>query len=148
MKACLIIGWREWVALPDLGIGAIKAKIDTGAATSALHAYKIRIEENSEGTVAHFCVHPRIRRRRPEILCSAPVHDIRTVRSSNGHSEQRIVVKTGLTLGPYTRPILLTLTNRDEMTFRMLIGREALRDRYVVNSAHSYSLNHEDLDNG
>lgn len=140
MRSKLIIGWREWAALPDLGIGQIKAKIDTGAKTSAIHAYHVKKVMKDGAPWAEFGIHPVQKHKKPEIQCTAPIVDERAVRSSNGHEEIRFVVRTRLTLGPLTRPIELTLTNRDEMGFRMLIGRQALSKQYLVDSGMSYGL--------
>lgn len=141
-------GWREWVALPKLGIDRIKAKLDTGARSSALHAYRIeRFDRDGEPYVAFF-VHPIQRRRKPEIRCEAPLLDVRTVTSSNGQREDRYVIETSLKLGVRTWPIELTLTNRDEMSYRMLLGRQALRQRIVVDSATSYRLSKNSLKSG
>jgi hypothetical protein len=140
MKSRLIIGWREWAGLPDFAIPEIKAKIDTGAKTSALHAYRIKKVMRDGKPWAEFFVHPVQRRRKPEIKCAAPIVDEREVRSSNGSVQTRLVVSTMLELGPFTRKIELTLTNRDEMGFRLLIGRQALAKRYLVDSGLSYGL--------
>lgn len=133
-----IIGWREWVGLPDFGIPEIKAKIDTGARTSALHAYKIKPFQEGGKQYARFRVHPIQRRRKPEIECVAPVIGIVPVRDSGGKVEKRVVVSTLLSLGARTWPIELTLTNRDEMTFRMLIGRTAVRGKFDVDPGASF----------
>ncbi|MEM9533088.1 MAG: RimK/LysX family protein [Pseudomonadota bacterium] len=140
MNAITIIGWREWVGLPELAVSRIKAKIDTGAKTSALHADAISTTEVDGKTWAEFLVHPFPRKRTPEIVCRAPVVDLRDIRSSNGEVEQRVMVRTALALGPHVFPIDLTLTNRDEMRFRMLLGREALKHRFLVNSGVSFAL--------
>lgn len=139
MSAITIIGWREWVALPELDLPGIKAKIDTGAKTSALHAYRVRTEKRDGHIWADFFVHPVQRKRHPEIACTAPVVDERGVRSSNGKIEQRLTIRTKMKLGPYTFPADFTLTNRDEMGFRMLIGRAALKRRYIVDSGESFA---------
>ncbi|WP_374764313.1 ATP-dependent zinc protease family protein [Yunchengibacter salinarum] len=137
----MIIGWREWASLPAFGVNAIKAKIDTGARTSAIHAFHLHCWYDSEQQ-AHvsFRLHPRQRHRAPEVAVTAPVVEWRSVKSSNGKVEKRPVVRTRLKLGPMEQTVLLTLTNRDEMGFRMLIGREALKRRFIVDSALSYGL--------
>lgn len=135
-----VIGWREWVGLPDLGVDRIKAKIDTGARTSAIHAFEIvPFERNGEKYVG-FSLHPVQHRRFPVVNCEARVIDERTVTSSNGEREKRYVVETGIKLGEEVWPIELTLTNRDEMGFRMLLGRRAVRRRFVVDPGSSFKL--------
>ena len=124
-----IIGWREWLGLHDLGIHQVKAKIDTGASTSSLHAMRVRAVEIDGVPHVRFVVHPAQRRRDPEIICTAPIHDRRAVTSSSGHREMRYVIRTRATIGRLSWPIELTLTDRDSMGFRMLLGRQALRRR-------------------
>lgn len=134
----LWVGWREWVGLPALGIDAVKAKVDTGALTSALHAVHIhRYQEQGRPWVA-FDVHPVQRDTHHTVHCTAPVLDERLVSSSTGHRERRIVIRTPLVVGEHVWPVELTLTNRDTMGFRMLLGRRAMRRRLVVNPAGSY----------
>ncbi|SEP09317.1 ATP-dependent zinc protease family protein [Aquisalimonas asiatica] len=134
----LMAGWREWAALPDLHIPAIKVKVDTGALSSALHA--IHIEHFSEDGQARvrFEIHPFQRRSQPTIACTANLIGERLVTSSNGHRERRPVIRTRLMLAGQTWPIDLTLTNRDSMGFRMLLGRRAMRRRIVVNPSASF----------
>ena len=140
MKARTIIGWRECIGLPDFGIEDIKAKVDTGARTSAIHAFRIkRFTKDGEDWV-RFKIHPRQRRRKPEIECEAKVVDVRAVTSSNGQRERRVFIKTRLKVGPYLFPAEISLANRDEMGFRMLIGRQALKKRFIVDSSSSYTL--------
>ena len=131
------VGWREWVALPSLGIPAIKAKIDTGAKTSAIHAWKVHHFKN--GGIEHlsFCLHP-IQDDETEVSCMARLLDMREVTSSNGMRQRRFVIETDLQMGEAPDPIELTLTNRDDMGFRMLIGRQALRKRWLVDPAKSF----------
>jgi hypothetical protein len=132
------VGWREWVALPDWGVPAIKAKIDTGARTSALHAFDIDTFERDGSTWARFLIHPWQDSGSDEIAVEAPLMDRRTVRSSSGASRLRPVVTTTIQLAGTLVPIEVTLTRRDEMGFRMLIGRQALRRRFLVDPGRSY----------
>lgn len=134
----VVIGWREWVGLPDLGIAAIKAKIDTGARTSAIHAFRPRIVEDGDERLIHFSLHPVQHHRRPEIACIAPLVGHRHIRSSNGQIEERLVIATTMVMAGVVWPVQLTLTNRDDMGFRMLIGRRALRRRFLVDPSRSY----------
>jgi len=126
------------VTLPGLGAPPIKAKIDTGARTSALHAFRIRPFEKDGVPYVEFFVHPVQHRRLPEIRCAAPILEQRQVKSSNGQSETRYVVHTTATIGNEQLEIELTLTNRDELGFRMLIGREAVRGKFLVDPGKSY----------
>lgn len=131
-------GWREWVGLPDLGVPHIKAKLDTGARSSALHAFDlVEFERDGEAWV-RFSVHPWQRSAEDEQTVELPVHDRRTIRSSTGHVQQRYVVRMQLRLMDQTFPIDVTLARRDSMGFRLLIGREALRQGFVVDSGRSY----------
>jgi hypothetical protein len=132
------IGWREWVGLPDLGIKHIKAKVDTGARTSTLHAYHIVPFEQEGKTFVRFKVHPVQRRRLPEVECVAPVVARRSIRDSGGRAEERFIILTTLRIGEDRFEIELTLTNRDQMSFRMLVGRAAIRRRYHVDPGRSY----------
>ncbi len=134
------IGWREWAALPDLGVDRINAKIDTGAKTSAIHAFRIREIELEDQPHVEFFLHPVQRRKTPEIYCCAPLVGKRVIRSSNGQEEERIVIQTHLHLGPRLWKIDLTLTNRDAMGFRLLIGRDALRRKFLIDPGASYRL--------
>jgi hypothetical protein len=132
------IGWREWLALPDLGIQAIKAKIDTGARTSALHTFGIEPFEQDGVLKIKFGIHPLQRRKDVEIYCIADVVDRRRVTSSDGQSEKRYVIATSMVLGDFKWPVELTLTNRKSMRFRMLLGRVAMSKHLVVDPAKSY----------
>jgi hypothetical protein len=136
----MILGWREWVSLPELGLQAVKAKVDTGARTSALHAFEVR--PFSEGGLqrVELKIHPRQRDNDTVVVCTADVIDERTVTDSGGHKEQRWVIETPISLGKHTWPIEITLTSRDDMRFRMLLGRTAINDRALVNPAQSYLL--------
>ena len=137
-----IIGWREWVSLPDLGVDAIKAKVDTGARTSSLHAFGVQHFEVDGEAWVRFEVHPEQRTRRGTTLVESRVIARRRVRSSSGHVQERAVIKTRVTLNERTWPIEITLTDRDEMGFRMLLGRAALRRKFVVDPGHSFLADH------
>lgn len=139
-----IIGWREWCGFPELGLPGVLAKVDTGAKTSSLHAFKIEPFVKFGQPWVRFTVHPVQRHRLPEIRCEAPIVDERLVTSSNGKAEQRVVVTTRMKLGAHSFVTELTLSNRDEMGFRMLIGRQALAKRFVVDTALSYTLGDND----
>jgi hypothetical protein len=136
----LTLGWREYVQLPDLGLRNIKAKVDTGARTSALHAFEVRpFNENGKRRV-EFKLHPNQRDNESVVVCVADIIDERQVRDSGGRSEQRFVIETPVRIGKHTWPIEMTLTSRDDMLFRMLLGRTAIRGRMVVDPARSYCL--------
>ena len=137
-KHMMTLGWREWVILPELGLPAIKAKVDSGARTSALHAFEIRPFSKNGRQHVEFKIHPRQRDQDTVVVCTADVIDERTVSDSGGHKEQRWVIKTPLTLGSHTWPIEITLTARDDMLFRMLLGRTALKGRAQIDPARSY----------
>lgn len=134
----LIVGWREWVALPELGIASIKAKIDTGARTSALHAFEVDSYRGSSGPRVRFLMHPLQNVLNEVVECDAAVIDERLVTDSGGHRERRLVIETLLQIGDWSWPIEMTLTNRDTMQFRMLLGRTAMRRRLLVNPSVSY----------
>lgn len=135
-----VIGWREWLALPELEVDAIKAKIDTGARTSAIHAFQIRPFTERGVPWVSFSLRPKQRSRNPSIECAAPIVDERKIRSSNGEQERRYVIEVEACLGDITWPIELSLTNRDELGFRMLLGREAVRRQFLVNPDRSYLI--------
>ena len=133
-----MVGWREWVGLPALGVPWIKAKLDTGARTSALHAFDLEEIVRDGRPWVRFSVHPWQRNAEDAVTAELPVHDQRHVRSSSGHAQERYVVLLDLRLADHTVTAEVTLTRRDEMGFRMLVGREALRQGFVVDSGHSY----------
>jgi len=131
------IGWREWVALPALSLPAIKVKVDTGARTSAIHAFDIQREDDQW---VSFSVQPLQRNDTLVRRCRAPIVDIRKITDSGGHIEERFVIGTELVIGPITKPIELTLTERRSMLFRMLLGRTALIPEFRVDPALSYTF--------
>ena len=136
LSAPYILGWEEWVVLPELGLGAIKAKVDTGARTSALHAFYVEPFGPARARKVRFGVHPLPRRNDIAIECTARVIDRREVRSSNGEIEERYVIETPIRIGDRQWRIELTLANRDMMIYRMLLGRQAIpRDGLVRPSA-------------
>lgn len=138
VHALPIIGWREWLAIPTLGIAGIKAKIDTGARSSSIHALHIRTLTERGTPHVSFMVYPEQRRRQPAIECLAEIRDERVVKSSTGHEQRRFVIHAMGCIGGLTWPIELTLANRAPMGFRMLLGREAIRGRFLVDADHSF----------
>jgi hypothetical protein len=134
----LLVGWREWIALPDLGVAAIKPKIDTGARSSSLHAFNIETFRRDACDWVRFDIHPYQRDTETTVRAEAKVLDLRHVRSSSGHSTLRPVILTAVEVGGRRWPVELTLAARDEMGFRMLLGREAMRGRIVVDPGRSY----------
>ncbi len=137
MKQTLWIGWREWVRLPALGDVVLRAKIDTGAKTSALHARNLRLEESGGARRARFDLRPE-HPSGPRVSVSAEVIALRRIRSSNGMVELRPVIRTQITLGGRSWPVQISLTNRRDMSFEMLVGREALAGRARVDPGRSY----------
>lgn len=135
-----VLGWREWITLPQLGIPWLKAKVDTGARTSALHAF--RIDSFTEGGAPwiQFQLHPVQHDTGAIIVCRAPVLERRWVTDSGGHRQKRPVIATDVALGGEVWPIELTLTQRDTMRFRMLLGRTALKGRFTIDPDLSYCL--------
>ena len=134
------VGWREWVSLPELGLTHIKAKIDTGARTSALHAFTLEPFQRKSKKMVRFGIHPLQQNTSVEIFCEAEIIDRRFVTDSGGHREKRYVIRTRLALGDRHWPIELTLTNRDTMRFRMLLGRTAMQSRLLVIPERSFLL--------
>jgi hypothetical protein len=133
-----VIGWREWVSLPEFGISALKVKVDSGARTSALHATKIRFLEKANGeTWVSFRVSDSTRVGK-SVRVHAPLLEQRKVKSSMGHASLRPVIQTTIQLGEDKWPIEITLVNRDPMGFRMLLGRQALKGRFMIHPGRSF----------
>ena len=137
-KDKLIIGWRETVALPGLGIDRLKAKIDTGARSSALHAFKIEKFMRDRQEMIRFQVHPYQRDNKTTIYAEAKVLDYREIRNSGGIAQLRPVILTSIELGENIWDIELTLTNRDVMGFRMLLGRQGVRNKFLIDPGKSF----------
>ena len=134
----VILGWREWVGLPALRLPLIKAKVDTGARTSTLHAFYVEAFRCAGEAFVRFGVHPLRGRSDVEVHCEAQILDRRAVSDSGGHKEQRYVIRTLLEIGGRTWPIEVTLTNREDMLFRMLLGRTAIAGRGIVDPMRSF----------
>ncbi len=138
-KAKTFIGWEEWCAFPDLGLPAIKAKVDTGAKTSAIHAYDIKPFTKDGVKHVRFKIHPLQKNKKLERECTAILSDHRNVTSSNGEREKRYVIKTPLVLGTKTIEAEVTLASRHKMSFRMLLGRDAIcKAKLAVDPAKSF----------
>lgn len=133
-----VIGWREWIGLPDLGIKKIKAKVDTGARSSSLHAFNLQKFERDGVQWLRFHVYPVQRKLIDTVEVEAVVLEYRSVRSSSGKTAVRPVIVTNVELFDITWPVEMTLASRDEMGFRMLLGREAFRGRFLVDAGNSY----------
>lgn len=133
-----LVGWREWTSLPDLGIPWIKAKVDTGARSSALHAFELDTVEQEDRLYARFSIHPIQNDSDTVLRCIAPIIDQRTVTDSGGHRELRYVIESSVTLAGTSWPVEFTLTNRENMKFRMLLGRTAMRGRLLVDPSQSF----------
>ena len=134
-----MIGWEEWCSFPDLNLPAVKAKVDTGAKTSALHAYDIKAFTKEGQKFVRFKIHPLQKNKKLEVACEAPLSDHRSVTSSNGEREKRYVIKTPMQIGSKKVMAEITLTARHKMTFRMLLGRDAIcRAKFVVDPVKSF----------
>jgi hypothetical protein len=144
-----LIGWREWCELPDLGLPAISAKVDTGARTSALHAFDIEPFTRHRKHFVRFKVHPVAKNKHMTVQCEAPLVEKRTIRSSNGARQVRPVILTDIRIGDKVFTTELTLTSRHNMNFRMLLGRKALRSgRFAIDPVKSFLFGKiEDVEN-
>ena len=138
MKEKQILGWREWVGFPELGIVQIKAKVDSGARTSCLHAFRVEPFEREDCDWVRFDIHPQQGNTTEVITCEAPVLDKRAVRDSGGHEEMRYVIETTISIGDQSHTAEVTLTDRDTMKFRVLLGRSMFRGKYLVDANRSY----------
>lgn len=134
----LTLGWREWVGLPDLGLNSIKAKVDTGARTSTLHAFELETYSEHGKPRVRFKIHPIQKDTDTVVTCVADIVDERFVTDSGGHKEQRLIIMTSLSIGDWSWPIEMTLTARDNMMFRMLLGRTAMKGIAMVDPSRSY----------
>lgn len=132
------VGWREWLSLPELGLPRIKAKIDTGARTSCLHAFQVEPFTQDGEKWVRFGIHPHQGDLETEVFCEAKVIDERMISDSGGHQEGRYIIMTEVLLSDQRWPIEISLTNRDTMKFRMLIGRTAMDNRMIVDASKSY----------
>jgi hypothetical protein len=134
------IGWKEWVSLPELGITAIKAKIDTGARTSSLHTYHLEKFKKQGKDFVRFDIHPLQKRSDISVTCESEIIDIRSVKDSGGHEEERIFIQTSVQLNNIKWDIEISLTNRENMLFRMLLGRTGLiSGNLLVDSSIDYA---------
>jgi hypothetical protein len=138
MKRLPEIGWREWISLPDFGVRNIKVKVDTGARSSSLHAYDLEYFRRRGREYVRFEICPHQRSSKSAVVVEAPVLEHRSVRSSSGKASKRPVIITNIAMLGEKWPIEVTLANRDEMGFRMLLGRQAVRGRFLVNPGQSY----------
>ncbi|WP_413478959.1 ATP-dependent zinc protease [Vibrio hibernica] len=136
----IIVGWREILSLPELGIETIKAKIDTGARSSCLHTFKLETFERDSELWVRFWVHPLQNNNDFIKECEAKVLDQRMVKDSGGHEEQRFVIQTMLKFNKEEWPIEMTLTNRENMLFRMLLGRTAMQNKIIVDPTVSFLI--------
>jgi hypothetical protein len=134
----ITLGWREWISLPELGITKIKTKVDTGARTSALHAFFVEPYKEQGAQHVRFGIHPIQGDSETSIICTAPVMDKREVTDSGGHKETRYIIEATAEIGTTKRKIEMSLTNRDTMKFRMLLGRTALAGEFKVDPELSY----------
>ena len=142
-----LLGWREWVALPEFGIAQIKAKIDTGARSSALHTVTQELYRKGGENWLMFTVQPKQKQGDLLIECHAPIKDRRVVSDSGGHKQRRYVIETQLLFGEHLIKAEITLTNRDSMRFRMLLGRTAMNRHFLIDPNASYLLGKPDAVN-
>ena len=139
----MILGAIEQCDLPDLGIIGLEARVDTGAKTSSLHVDNVQKIEKDGSPWLRFDIHPDIYNIEKITTCEAKLHDIRRIKSSNGESEQRFIIKTNFKIGYQQWPIEITLTDRADMSYLMLLGREAMSDRVLVDPSQSFLVKHD-----
>lgn len=142
-KQKLILGWREWAHLPDLDVKKIKVKIDTGAKTSSIHAFDIKTFTYMGQPWVQFEVHPLQDNDTLSNTCTCPIVDYRWITSSTGHRQKRFIIRTRLEIGEFSSEIDISLANRDEMGFRFLLGRNAMKGQLLVDPSHSFILTHK-----
>ena len=135
-----LVGWREWVSLPELGVDRVKVKVDTGARTSALHASELVSTKEGDLEFVSFTLHPLQNNTQTKIRCKARVKEHRLVKDSGGREETRVVIETNIILGDDQWTIELTLADRETMAFRMLLGRNAIRNQFYVDPTRAYLL--------
>lgn len=140
LKQFHIIGWREWICFPELKVDKLKAKIDTGARTSALHAFQMDVFKQNNIEMIDFSIHPIQYSTGKVIRCRTHLHDMRWITDSSGHKELRPSIKTTIMLGSLIWPIEITLTNRDDMRFRFLLGRAGIPKHFLVSTSSSYLI--------
>jgi hypothetical protein len=133
-----IIGWREWIQFPDFKNAKVKAKVDSGARTSSLHAYNVKVITEKGVKKVHFELFPNQDNKEGKVIVKAPLVDYRNIKSSNGHQEKRPVIITPIKMFDEIWTVEITLTNRDIMGFRMLLGRQAIRNRFVIDVGRSF----------
>ncbi len=133
-----VLGWREWISFDSWSVPYVKAKVDTGARTSSLHAFGVESFERDDTEWVRFEVHPWQRSERDPVMVEAPLLDRRSIKSSTADVQNRPVVTASVLIAGVASDIEITLTNRDEMGFRMLLGREAIRDQFLVDPGRSY----------
>jgi ribosomal protein S6--L-glutamate ligase len=136
----IIIGAREWCSLPNLGIELIKAKVDSGAKTTALHADNLEKFYKNDEKWVKFSIKPLKSRQDLIVQCEAKLLEKRIIKSSNGSKEERVVIESDLVLGNKTYPIEITLTNRKLMGFNMLLGRQAMEGKNLIDCNLRYIL--------
>lgn len=135
-----LVGWREWVSLPNLGVERVKVKVDTGARTSAVHASDVEVFDRDGQEWVRFQLQPLQDNQHLRVACEEPVAEWRTIRDSGGHEERRIIIVTDIQVDDEVWPIELSLTDREHMGFRMLLGRRAIRNRFYVDPTQSFIL--------